>query len=291
MAAQLCRILFPVDFSNRCVLAARHVKTWADKLSAVLNTLHVIEPKEFGYSPNRNDRFTYNDLSNLVVKRTMDLKYFSDHYFGENVARQMVLSGGATAQIESFAKREKVDLIMLPRNHQSIGSRLLRDSLTATILERSTASVWITEHVEAVDKLSVKSILCAVHFERDLTLDSQNYRILQNVRALARAFQAKVTFRNVIDKREEETTRGPADARSSSGIKPWLIQAREQFGNGAEFLSQTGGVVSTITDLADRVAADLVVVGRTRPRTIGLGVQGRILKIDHATRRPILSVW
>lgn len=291
MAAQLCRILFPVDFSNRCVLAAHHVKTWANKLSAVLSTLHVIEPKEFGHSPDRKEWFTYNDLSNLVVKRTMDLKYFSDHYFGQDVARHMVLSGGATAQIESFAKREKVDLIMLPRNHQRIGSRLLRDSLTATILERSTASVWITEHVEAVDKLSVKSILCAVHFERDLTLDSQNYRILQNVRALAKAFQAKVTFLNVLDKREEETTRCPADARSSPGIRPWLMQAREQFGNDAEFLRQTGGVVSTITDIANWMAADLVVVGRTRPGTIGLGVQGRILKIDHAIRCPILSVW
>jgi nucleotide-binding universal stress UspA family protein len=213
MAAQLCRILFPVDFSNRCVLAARHVRTWADKLNAVLITLHVIEPEEFGNSPDWNHRFIYNELSNLVAKRTADLKYFSDHYFGENFAHDMVLSGSATAQIEFLAKREKVDLIMLPRNHQNIGSRLLRDSLTATILERSSASVWITEHVEAVDKLSVKSILCAVHFEQDLTLDSQNFRILQSVWELSKAFQAKVTFLNVMDKREQQTIRCPADAR------------------------------------------------------------------------------
>jgi hypothetical protein len=54
MAADPCRILFPVDFSNRCELAARHVKTWAEKLSAVLNTLHVVEPEEFGYSDERD---------------------------------------------------------------------------------------------------------------------------------------------------------------------------------------------------------------------------------------------
>ena len=279
MAAELCRILFPVDFSNRCVLAARHVKTWADKLSAVLNTLHVVEPKEFGYSHE------------LVVKRTADLKYFADHYLGENVARHTVVRGDATAEIEFFAKREKVDLIMLPRTHQGIGSRLLRDSLTATILEKSTASLWITEHVEAVNKLSVNRILCAVHFEGDLTLDSQNYRILQKVLALAKAFRAKVTFLNVIDKQEEETTRRPADASSSSGIEPWLIQAREQLGNAAEFLRQKGDVVSTIKDITNQKAADLVVVGRTRPRTLGLGLQGRILKIDDAACRPILSVW
>jgi hypothetical protein len=75
----------------------------------------------------------------------------------------------------------------------------------------------------------------------------------------------------------------------SSGVGPWLTHAREQLGNGAEFLRETGDVVSTITDAAKRVAADLVVVGRTRPGTIGLR-KNRILKIDDAVRCPIVSV-
>ena len=180
---------------------------------------------------------------------------------------------------------------MLPRTHQRIGSRLLRDSLTATILEKSTASLWITEHVEAVNKLFVDRILCAVHFERDLMLDSQNDRMIQKGLSLAKAFRAEVTFLNVIDKQEEETTRHSEDVSSSSVIEPWLIEAREQFGNAAEFLRQKGDVVSTIADITNQKAADLVVVGRTRPGTLGLGVQGRILEIDHAAHRPILSVW
>ena len=98
-------------------------------MSAVLNTLHVVDPEEFGYSDERD----YDVISELVVRRTADLKYFSDHYLGENVAHNTIVRGDARAQIESFAKQEKVDLIMLPRTHQSIGSRLLRDSLTATI--------------------------------------------------------------------------------------------------------------------------------------------------------------
>ncbi len=74
-------------------------------------------------------------------------------------------------------------------------------------------------------------------------------------------------------------------------VKTWLIEAREQFGNAAEFLRQKGDVVSTISHITNQKAADLVVVGRTRPGTLGLGVQGRILEIDHAAHRPILSVW
>jgi nucleotide-binding universal stress UspA family protein len=287
MAADLCSILFPVDFSIRCELAAPHVKTWAEKLSAQLKTLHIVDPEEVGYSDERD----YEVISDLIVRRTADLKYFADHYLGKNVSQHTVVRGDARAQIESVAKQEKIDLIMLPRTHQSIGSRLMHDSLTATILENSTASLWVTEHVEALNKLSINRILCAVHFEQDLMLDSQNSRMLQRVLALAKAFRAEVTFLNVLDKQEEETTGRPADASSSSGIEPWLIQAREQFGNAAEFLRLKGDVVSTIADITNQKAADLVVVGRTRPGTLGLGVQGRILEIDHAARRPILSVW
>jgi hypothetical protein len=44
------------------------------KLSAVLNTPHVVKPEAFGYSDERY----YDVISDLVVRRTADLKYFSD---------------------------------------------------------------------------------------------------------------------------------------------------------------------------------------------------------------------
>jgi hypothetical protein len=59
MAVDLCRILFPVHFSDRRGLAARHVKTWAEKLSAALNTLRIVDPEKLGYSEGREyDVFT-----------------------------------------------------------------------------------------------------------------------------------------------------------------------------------------------------------------------------------------
>jgi nucleotide-binding universal stress UspA family protein len=283
MAEQPGRILFPIDFSNRCMLAARHVKTWVDRFGAALDTLHVVDAKALG--------LRLDEVPNVLSRRTADLKHFCDYYFGGTVACQNVVSGVTAEMIEHFAKVKEADLIMLPRTHQGFGSRLLRDSLAATILERSASSVWITEDAQTRDTPSVNSILCAVHFERDLRLDFQNYRILQKVRSLANAFHAKVMFLNVVDRREKEQTRRTTETRSSSGIGPWLVQLREQFGDGAEFLRRKGNVVSTITDIAERVGADLVVVGRTRQGTVGLGVQSRILEIDHAARRPILSVW
>jgi nucleotide-binding universal stress UspA family protein len=136
----------------------------------------------------------------------------------------------------------------------------------------------------------VNSILCAVHFERDVTLDAQNHRILQTVRELATTFQATVTFLHVID-REEELAKSSAHLRAISGEEPWLAQTRELLGHSAAFLRKMGDVATAINDTANEVAANLIVVGRTRPGTIGLGVQGNILKIDNVAHRPVLSVW
>jgi nucleotide-binding universal stress UspA family protein len=283
MTDQLGRILFPIDFSNRSVSAARHVKAWVNRFGIELDVFHVVDAGALGLLPD--------EVPSVLLRRTADLKHFCDYYLGGTVVHPTVVSGVTAEEIKYFAKRNEIDLIMIPRTHQSVGSRLLRDSLTAKILDRSAASVWITEHVEGVDKLSIDSILCAVHFERDLALESQNYRILQRVRSLADAFQARVTFLNVLDGQEREQIRRTTDARSSSGIGPWLVRLREQLGDGVEFRRQKGNVLSRITDVANDVAADLVVVGRTRTDTIELGVQSRILKIDHAIRRPILSVW
>jgi nucleotide-binding universal stress UspA family protein len=264
------------------VLAAHHVKTWVDRFGAALNTLHVIDRDAL---PLRYDKLHY-----LMAKRTADLEHFSDHYFGKNIARYTVLRGDREEQIQHFATREKIDLIMLPRNHQNLLTRVLHDSLTATLLERCTASVWTTEYPGDARPSSVTSILCAVHFEEDVTLESQNQRILQTVRELAATFQAKITFLHVID-RAEELAKSSAHLRAISGEEPWLVQARELFGHSAAFLRTIGDVVTVINNTANQVAADLIVVGRTRPGTIGLGVQGNILKIDHVARRPVLSVW
>jgi nucleotide-binding universal stress UspA family protein len=291
MTAKICNILFPVDFSTRSVLAAQHVKAWVDRFHATLNTLHVVDVNALGRPREPNDGFLDEDILDLVSKRTADLKYFCDHYFGETVASHTVLSGGTADQIEYFAKRENVDLIMLPRNHQSLVSRILEDSLTAKLLERCTASIWATEHIDGVSPSPVHTILCAMHLERDVTLDAQNFRMLQTLRELATTFLARVAFLLVINGAAEESKRSVTHLQAVAEMEPLVAQVHQLFGSSAEILRKSGDVITAISDTAKQLAADLIVVGRTRPGTIGLGRQTHILKIDHVASRPVLSVW
>ena len=244
MTAKMCNILFPVDFSTRSVLAAQHVKVWVDCFHATLNTLHVVDANALGRPQEPNDGFLDEDILDLISKRTADLKYFSDHYFGENVARHTVLSGGTADQIEYFARQENIDLIMLPRNHQNLTSRILGDSLAAKFLERCPASVWTTEYVEDVPLSPVHSILCAMHVEQDVTLDAQDLRMLQTVRELATTFQAKVAFLHVINGGEKDSTGSVMHLRAVVETEPWVEQAHELFGSSAETLRRSGDIIS-----------------------------------------------
>jgi nucleotide-binding universal stress UspA family protein len=292
VTAKICKILFLVEFSAHCVLAARHVKAWVDSFHPTLSTLHVVEADALGLPGEPHDVLSDEGVLDLISKRTADLKYFSDQYFGEGVASPTVLGGGTAAdQIDSFAKRENIDLIMLPRNHQNFLSRLLEDSLAAKLLERCTASVWITEHIDAVPFSPVQSILCAMHFEQDVTLDAQNHRMLQAVRELATTFQARVAFLYVINGAAEESSGSVRHLQAIAGMESFVAQLHELFGSSAVILRRSGDVITAISDTAKLLAADLIVVGRTRPGTIGFGRQAHVLKLDHAVRCPVLSVW
>jgi nucleotide-binding universal stress UspA family protein len=281
MVSPQYRILFPVDFSDRSVSAVPYVKIWVDRFGAVLETLHVIDSRD----PPPDD----DELRSFMEKRRSDLKYFSDHHFGENAARPTVLIGSIADEIEYFATHEKIDLIMLPRDHQHLASLVLHDSLAATLLERCHASVWITEHLNEVPP--VRSILCAMHFEQDPSQDAQEARILQTVQDLVSRFQARVTFLHVLHGHDQASNESVTDLGTVAELEPWAAKAQELFGSSVGLLRKSGDVIATIGDTAKQLAADLIVVGRTSPGAIGLGSQIHILKIDHAAHRPVLSVW
>jgi nucleotide-binding universal stress UspA family protein len=283
------KILYPVDFSKRSTLAAQQVKVWVEHFRAVLDTLHIVDNNPSGPLTNLHNAALHQEQSRVVARRTADLKHFSDHYFGENVARSVVLNGNRADQIQHFADREQADLIMLPRNHQRLIARIFHDSLAATLLEHCRASIWMTEHLEDATSSVPNNILCAMQFGHDATAEAQNHRILQTVRNLVSGFQAHVTFVHVTG--NKNMSEPSPELRTKALPMLWLEQARGLFGSSVKLLRTSGSVIAGIRETARQIEADLVVVGRMRPGALSFGRQSRILKIDHAVHCPVLSVW
>jgi nucleotide-binding universal stress UspA family protein len=289
MQSKQYEILYPVDFSKRSTLATQYVKVWVEHFRAALDTLHIVNNHTSGPLRDPYDPALYQEQSRVVATRTADLKYFSDHHFGKNLARSVVLNGDTTDLIQHFADREQVDLIMLPRNHQSLMTRFCYDSLTATLLERCRSSIWMTEHLEDATSSVPSNVLCAVQFGDDATLDAQNHRFLQTVWELVSHFRADVTFLHVTG--NKYSGEPSAQLGTKTGSMLWLEQAQGLFGSAVNLLRTSGNVIARIRDTANLIKADLVVVGRMRPGAVSVGRQSRLLKIDHALRCPVLSVW
>jgi nucleotide-binding universal stress UspA family protein len=277
------KMLFPVDFSSRSISAVEHVSLWRRHFGASLETVHIVDNQRY------ESRYDPSIYSRVVARRTADLEYFCLHQFGKDVAHAIVLAGSRADQLEHLVNHEQIDLIMLPRNHQSFINKFFGDSIAAILLERCTASVWMTEHLEEHYAVTVNNILCAMHFKQGPTLDAQNFRILEMVRQLIINFGAEVTFLQVTG--NTESGKPGSAAGTEAGSQLWMAQARDLLGSSKKLLRRPGNVISGIRETAYEIGADLVVVGRMRPEAISFGRQSRILKIDHAVRCPVLSVW
>jgi hypothetical protein len=174
-------------------------------------------------SKEQENKAIYSELSRVVARRTADLEYFCLHQFGKDVAHAIVLAGSRADQLEHLVNREQIDLIMLPRNHQSFISKFFGDSIAAILLERCTASVWMTEHLEEHHAVTVNNVLCAMHFKQGPTLDAQNFRILEMVRQLVINFGAEVTFLQVTgDAESGESGSAPG---TEAGSQLWMASS------------------------------------------------------------------
>jgi nucleotide-binding universal stress UspA family protein len=115
--------------------------------------------------------------------------------------------------------------------------------------------------------------------------------MLLTVRKLAATFKATVAFLLVINGAVEESSGSVTHLQAVAGMEPFVAQVHGLFGSSTEILRKSGKVITAITDTAKEMAADLIVVGRTRLETLGRGAQTHVLKIDHAARCAVLSVW
>jgi hypothetical protein len=231
---------------------------------------------------------TISIYSRVVARRTADLEYFCLHQFGKDIAHAIVLAGSRADQLEHLVNREQIDLIMLPRNHQSFISKFFGDSIAAILLERCTASIWMTEHLEEHHAVTVNNVLCAMHFMQGPTLDAQNFRILEMVRQLVINFGAEVTFLQVTGNAESgESWRA---AGTEAGSQLWMAQARDLLGSSKSCLG--GAARSSLESGRPLMKSGLIwSLSVACAEAISFGRQSRILKIDHAVRCPVLSVW
>jgi nucleotide-binding universal stress UspA family protein len=263
----LKRILFPVDFSERCRGAAAYVEALVGRFDAELILLHVIEA-------------TYNSTLEDLHKTQRERFH---KFFGKDLkhlrVKEVVDHGEPARKIIECATAHHADLIMIPTQGMGIYRRLILGSTSAKVLHDADCPVWTGVHLEnapSLEAVACDRIVCA------LDLKPSSIRVLDWAARLAEEYQAELTLVHVIP--------GGDDRSARSGVREELERLQKAARARAVLRVEIGEVSKTVAALGAELKADLLVIGRKAEA----GVLGRLEMTAYSIIRqspcPVVSV-
>jgi len=233
----LKKILFPIDFSEHCVGAARYAEAFAGRFDAELTLMHVIAHPQ------------YNDL---IPESRADLRQRLDSFLAEELeyfrVHRVLVEGDPAANIVNYAIEEHFDLIMLPTHGLGDFRRFLLGSVTAKVLHDSDCPVWTGVHMAEAPQLEnivFRNFLCSVDMGPQFQL------VVESAAELAEQYRAKLSVLHVVPE-----PAGAAEVRHKiEGLLPHSAK-------DANILVEAGEIASIVSCVATRVQADLLLIGR-----------------------------
>ena len=279
------RILFPIDFSERCCNAAPFVEAMARQYKAKVTLLSVADAVYYAPLAEPGGPIVVNtELVRDDLKSRLD-SALRNEFIGLEVERVAEVGDPAQA-IADYAETHRADLIMMPTHGYGRFRQFLLGSVAAKVLHDAQCPVWTAAHTSDPlyrNLLPYRSILCAV----DGLPDSPD--LVKWAGEFANDAGANLRLAYVLQ--------GMKDFPSPQYREELRLEAEEkldQFQEGLGFHVPAsilfGPVAESIREEALRRAADLVIIGRGviheklgRLRTHAYG-------IIHRAPCPVLSV-
>lgn len=244
------RILFPVDFSPSCASMATFVQRAATLFGSSVTLLHVCDLMSHnGFELSVRSPQEIAETHLCVAQDELDSFLASE--FPQATCRRTLRSGDVAAEIVDVARKEEIDLIVMP-THAGQFRRLVLGSTTAKVLAQVDCPVLTTKHAETIvpGPLGHRVWLCAVN----LSCDSE--RVLAFASRAARIVGAKLIVTHVLDGHDcIETAEKSARSR--------MAQLFEIVGWQGEVNIAVGSTKEALLAAAGSCDADLIVIGRT----------------------------
>lgn len=273
------RILVPVDFSNRCEGAAHAVRAMALQFLSEVTLLHVIEVASANSEYETLVARAREKMDRLVARELRDCLVAP--YFERGDPARVILS---------YIRNGHFDLIMMPTRGYGPFRRFLLGSVTAKTLYDAPCPVWTAAHLEtspASRKFGIQNVLAAVDFA------AHSSAVLQVASQIAESFHARLTVAHVVP------ISGPF--MESYWIQSWREEAREgileqiqKLLPGRNPLIETevleGSPAAALSEAADRLKPDLLVIGRSHDPEPGGKLGANAYAIMTRSPCPVLSV-
>lgn len=276
---QMERILFPVDYSERCSATLPSVRHFAKHFHSEVTLLHVIET---GSRREAGERETAEAAAALHAFRTKELAGFRCH--------EVVMAGDPGERVAETAESGNYGLVMMPTRGHGAFRRLLLGSATAKVLNDTTRPVWTGAHIEdflASAFLPVRRILCAVD------LGQRSPEVLRFAVGLRREFHALLCAGHAIpwtSSNLEGTWAPDLRSRFVADARQQIEAALGELGANAEIEIVDGPIHWGLADLCRRWGADVMVLGRTRAGEGARGLGSNLYGIITHAPCPVISV-
>jgi nucleotide-binding universal stress UspA family protein len=287
----LSKILVPVDFSERCLGAARYAEALASHFQSEVTLVHVLEPLRYDFGPLE---FSGAVVSDVMASRNTHARGQLDVFMAEELekvrVRRMLLEVDPAQRVVEFAHDERVGLIAMPTHGYGPFRRFILGSVTAKVLHDADCPVLTGVHMEAApafESIAFRTVVCAVD------LGPQSRKTLAWAAHVAADFGARLVLAHAIpciEARPGEYFDQGLAGEIAEGTRAELKKLGEGVNAPVEILVEGGDPPRVICQAAGASQADLLVIGRGS----AAGIFGRLRTNAYAIIRqspcPVVSV-
>ena len=166
------KILFPVDFSERCRMVAPFVLAAAKHHGAALTLANFVEIPALWYGTAEAPCAPDLNISAMIDEAGDRLKQFAVEYFPGVPARILVEEGDAATAIVDLARELAFDVVMMPTRGRGRFRSALLGSATAKVLHDVECAVWTAAHAETPEYAVSPEWRNVVRHRRDARRDA-----------------------------------------------------------------------------------------------------------------------
>jgi len=287
----LGKILLPVDFSGRCRGGTRYVQALATRFGSEITVLHVLTPPHYEFSALEVGAEVLDELRTAQTAQVnKDLEaHLAPELAGLNV-RRVLLEGDPARKIVEYAHAEGADLILMPTHGYGPFRRFILGSVAARVLYDADCPVMTGVHLEEApppEPASFGRVLVAID------LGPQSARALGWAAWLASAMGGALTLVHVtasLEGRSGEYFDPDWRENLARLAREEIGKLTEQAGARPEVVIENGDAPGAICSFAQRLPADVLVIGRGS----AAGMFGRLRTNAYAIIRqspcPVVSV-
>jgi nucleotide-binding universal stress UspA family protein len=284
------KILIPIDFSPATEGAIDYGKRIAAQFGARLTLLHVVRPLQFEFAMAQPTPGRYADLVQSRTEAVREaLERFAERQWDGVHVQTEIREGDAAEEIVARAHEDGFGLIVMPtRGSGPLRRWLFIGSVTAKVLAGAECPVLTgLSFPEAGEEIMVRRVVCAV----DLGATSEGvlhwaWNVAQRYDAALTVVHAAAAAGEANQDYFDESWRSTLITR----LRQRICEMTRDAGIEAEILVEAGNAPAVVAGAANRMRADLVVIGRSTANGLLGRLRANAYDIIRRSPCPVISV-